>query len=443
MSTEGIVDDQSGSQDTRKILALETNTVETADTEEWMTMNQSLSGRKKIGKNSAALKGQMPPVTTSPSRYHVLSADLEEGEVEETRADSSDDEDSVDSESALEKKKQMEKAKTGKNKKSQKNGPIATNGTKRIKTEVPRTNKPIMPPHGGTNMMMSIFAWNTRGFNEMRKHTALRSWVQIANPSFGCLTETRVQEGNSESILHSAIPNWNFLTNYDHHRLGKIWICWADNVTVTPLHKSAQSITVWVTSDTGEQFLCSCVYASNFATERQSLWSELNTISTRFASSGAPWIVMGDFNETLASSEHSLGTFSTTHQRGMVAFQSLVTTCDLTDLASIGPTFTWTNNQSSNPIAKKLDRVLVNANWLASFPEAYANFEPSGVSDHTRCWIHLDTPPPGNKRPFKFFNFLVDHPDFKDIVATVWESTEVLFHSTSALYRFNRKLKLL
>lgn len=131
MSTEGIVDDQSGSQDTGKSLALETNTVETADTEEWMTMNQSPSGRKKIGKNSAALKGQMPPVTTSPSRYHVLSADLEEGEVEETRADSSDDEDSVDSESALEKKKQMEKAKTGKNKKSQKNAHIATNGTKK------------------------------------------------------------------------------------------------------------------------------------------------------------------------------------------------------------------------------------------------------------------------------------------------------------------------
>ncbi|KAF2579487.1 hypothetical protein F2Q68_00002281 [Brassica cretica] len=36
-----------------------------------------------------------------------------------------------------------------------------------------------------------------------------------------------------------------------------------------------------------------------------------------------------------------------------------------------------------------------------------------------------------------------DHPDFLDTVATVWDSTEALFHSTSALYRFHKKLKLL
>lgn len=68
--------------------------------------------------------------------------------------------------------------------------------------------------------------------------------------------------------------------------------------------------------------------------------------------------------------------------------------------------------------------------------------EPSGVSDHTRCLVRLVTPS-GNKRPFKFFNFLVDHPDFHDRFSTVWDSTEALFHSTSALYMFHKKLKLL
>lgn len=152
---------------------------------------------------------------------------------------------------------------------------------------------------------------------------------------------------------------------------------------------------------------------------------------------------MGDFNETLASSEHSRGTLSNANLRGMQAFQSAVATCNLTDLVSLGPTFTWTNNQKENPIAKKLDRVLVNDHWLDRFPQSYVSIEPSGVSDHTRCWIRLETPLPGNKRPFKFFNFLVDHPDFIDTVATIWEQTEVLFHSTSALYRFHKKLKLL
>lgn len=146
-------------------------------------------------------------------------------------------------------------------------------------------------------------------------------------------------------------------------------------------------------------------------------------IKAFYAAIGAPWIVMGDFNEVLASSEHSRGTISNASQRGMQAFHTAVSTCNLTDLTSIGPTFTWTNNQPVNPIAKKLDRVLVNDNWLDKFPQSYTSFETTGVSDHTRCWIRLESPPPGNKWPFKFFNFLVDHPDFHDTVTTIWEAT--------------------
>ncbi|XP_048617726.1 uncharacterized protein LOC125589247 [Brassica napus] len=49
----------------------------------------------------------------------------------------------------------------------------------------------------------------------------------------------------------------------------------------------------------------------------------------------------------------------------------------------------------------------------------------------------------GKKRPFKFFNFLTDHPDFLDTVAASWNSTEQIFHSTSALFKFHKKLKYL
>ncbi|KAG5394617.1 hypothetical protein IGI04_024580, partial [Brassica rapa subsp. trilocularis] len=111
-----------------------------------------------------------------------------------------------------------------------------------------------MSPHGDTNVMISLFAWNTRGFNKMRKQTALRSWIQSAKPSFGCLIETRVREENSTSILNSALPNWNFLTNYDHHRLGKIWVCWAGDVSQkivlqdpneTTFEEAADAMTYW------------------------------------------------------------------------------------------------------------------------------------------------------------------------------------------------------
>ncbi|KAH0936459.1 hypothetical protein HID58_013576, partial [Brassica napus] len=286
--------------------------VEHEDNETWLTIPQNKSPLARKTNGKATQRPEVEPPTGSPSRYHLLSNELEEGEVD-VEEDSSDEESSVESQTALEKKKQMERQKSGKKKKSQK-----------IRIKVQRINKPIKPPHGGTDVMISIFAWNTRGFNKMRKHKAFHSWIQSARPSFGCLVETRVQEVNSISILNSALPNWNFLNNYDHHRLGKIWVCWDDNVSVSLVYKSAQCITVWVTSKTGEQFLCSCVYASNFTAERQRLWSELAQIKHHYAVTGVPWMVMGDFNETLASLEHSLGSFSIATQQGMQAFQSAV-----------------------------------------------------------------------------------------------------------------------
>ncbi|KAH0864496.1 hypothetical protein HID58_081707, partial [Brassica napus] len=146
--------------------------------EPWLTIPQSSpSGCRNNGKSARSTEVELPS-TSSPSRFHLLSTDLEEGEVEmENESPSSDEESSVESKAAFEKKKQMEKQKLGKN--------------------------------------------------------------------------------------------------------------------------NAQCITVWVTSDIGEQFLCSCVYASNFAVDRQHLWTEMAYIKTQYALPGVSWIVMDDFNETL------------------------------------------------------------------------------------------------------------------------------------------------
>ncbi|XP_013617494.1 PREDICTED: uncharacterized protein LOC106324013 [Brassica oleracea var. oleracea] len=151
---------------------------------------------------------------------------------------------------------------------------------------------------------------------------------------------------------------------------------------------------------------------------------------------------MGNFSEILSSTEHST-TSRTRNQSGMIAFQDTVAACSLTDLPSLGLMFTWINNQSENHVAKKLDRVLVNDAWMNQFSQSYAKFEPSGISDHTRSRVFLESEPVGRKLPFKFFNFLADHPDFLASVSDTWNQTEPIYHSRSALYIFSKKLKLL
>lgn len=78
------------------------------------------------------------------------------------------------------------------------------------------------------------------------------------------------------------------------------------SVVATRLHMSAQVITCAIhIPSTAEQFICSAVYAFNAAAERIQLWEDLRGTRATYDHLNLPWIIIGDFNETLASSEHS------------------------------------------------------------------------------------------------------------------------------------------
>ena len=72
-----------------------------------------------------------------------------------------------------------------------------------------------------------------------------------------------------------------------------------------------------------------------------------------------------------------------------------------------------------------------------------AKFEAEGVSDHARCLVRLLGQLDEARKPFRFFNYLVEHEDFLNTVKEVWDTSPQLYHSRSALSSFHKKLKLL
>lgn len=261
--------------------------------------------------------------------------------------------------------------------------------------------------------MTTFFAWNIRGFNLPRKQRALRSWIQAEKPSFGCLVETRVQKDNYQRCMVAAIPTWNSLTNYAYHPLGTIWVFWNDQVVVTHLHMSAQVITCAIQIlSTGEQFICSAVYAFNIAANKMSLWEELRGAKAAYDHLNLPWILIGDCNETLASSEHSRDLYYRSDQTGMRHFQEAMKDCSVMDLLYRCTLFTWWNKRLEVPIGKKLDRALVNQSWLNRYPLSLTHFEAGEISDHVQCLIRLARALNEARKPFRFFNYLVEHKDF-------------------------------
>ncbi|KAF3516601.1 hypothetical protein DY000_02061933 [Brassica cretica] len=87
------------------------------------------------------------------------------------------------------------------------------------------------------------------GFNKPRKQRAVRQWLQAAKLSFGCLLETKVQRENFQGIFDATFPGWNCLHNYDYHPLGRIWVCWTNDVEIVPAMSSAQMVTCWGDGD--------------------------------------------------------------------------------------------------------------------------------------------------------------------------------------------------
>ena len=85
----------------------------------------------------------------------------------------------------------------------------------------------------------------------------------------------------------------------------------------------------------------------------------------------------------------------------------------------------------------------INDSALQRFSSAYSVFEAGGCSDHMRCKIQLL--PQGEKirRPFKYVNVIGSLPSFLPMLKEFWDETPRLYHSTSAMFRFSKKLKSL
>lgn len=67
-------------------------------------------------------------------------------------------------------------------------------------------------------------------------------------------------------------------------------------------------------------------------------------------------------------------------------FQCCMREVGLTDIPYSGSLFTRSNRREKGFLAKKLDRIMANFQWLKMFPEYYAQFLAPDISDHSAGW---------------------------------------------------------
>ncbi|KAK4416778.1 hypothetical protein Salat_2503300 [Sesamum alatum] len=151
-----------------------------------------------------------------------------------------------------------------------------------------------------------------------------------------------------------------------------------------------------------------------------------------------PWLILGDFNYVKSSEEKQLGVAPTWYE--LKDFVDCCLALGLHDAPTTSCYYTWSSNNDSNPVWCKLDRVLLNNEWLEAGVHYDAHFSPPRcLSDHSPSIVSLFDPFAPKPKPFRFFNMWVDHPDFLATVESHWNMNV----EGTAQFSLCRKLKAL
>ncbi|PON85920.1 Endonuclease/exonuclease/phosphatase, partial [Trema orientale] len=145
--------------------------------------------------------------------------------------------------------------------------------------------------------------------------------------------------------------------------------------------------------------------------DRRDLWDSLSSLHV-----AGPWFVMGDFNSVMGSHE----TTGVLKRQSCEEFRAGVTLCDLIDLDTQGPLYTWRGMRRGKIIMSRLDRAFCNEGFIDQWQKISCICLPRSHSDHHPLLISSSKTSSNGPRPFRFQGMWLSHPTFKDLVAKVW-----------------------
>ena len=151
-------------------------------------------------------------------------------------------------------------------------------------------------------------------------------------------------------------------------------------------------------------------------------WNKLRGLNNR---SSIPWICAGDFNE-ISRQDEKLGGALRGHNQ-MQNFRDVIDECGFIDLGFEGPKFTWSKHFSDgHSIWERLDRGLVNSEFLLKFPASKVSHLRCVSSDHVPIFINLsELEAPTRKMVFRFEEMWLSDSRCGETVEAAWKSGEV------------------
>nr|GEY43712.1 hypothetical protein [Tanacetum cinerariifolium] len=135
--------------------------------------------------------------------------------------------------------------------------------------------------------------------------------------------------------------------------------------------------------------------------------------------------------------EHSVGGSQITND--MQDLIDCANDVEMEDINSTSLFYTWIKSltKPKTSIIKNLDIILVNGRFMNTFAEAYGQFLPSIISEHSVALLIIPRSLKNKIRSFRFTNYILDKEDFLPTVEKEWNQ-DIIGHN---MYNVVKKLK--
>lgn len=132
-----------------------------------------------------------------------------------------------------------------------------------------------------------------------------------------------------------------------------------------------------------------------------------------------PWLLLGDFNTVFDSKHRVNGVPVGDHEMrdGLECIQKL----QLSFIKDVGQYFSWNKRgEGENKILSRVDHCLGSPEWMMEHGEVYVQYLCPRLSDHNSLLVKMKEGDEGGGRPFRFFNYMVEHSRFDEIIKEEW-----------------------
>ncbi|KAL0292598.1 UNVERIFIED_CONTAM: hypothetical protein Sradi_6983200 [Sesamum radiatum] len=241
--------------------------------------------------------------------------------------------------------------------------------------------------------------------------------VEHTNPSTCGQSKGDVAHVQTTCLQPEVVPGLQFRRQQQEAAQDGASLCERSKGKGIALYNPFEALTAMEEADEGVlPPECQQISGPNRSSPQRDLWAGILSLAEEIAEE--PWLLLGDFNAVLDSSE-VCGRAADTGA-SMEEFRETIVAAGLVHLPSTGCPFTWHNcSEGSRSLWKRLDRMLVNEMWLVKWPHAsYLSALPS-TSDHSPL-VLLGNARTTDTIPFRFDNFLAEQPGFLTSVNQIW-----------------------